>query len=39
VDVVANRSTPLGFQLGDQQAWIDNDWKVVRNPAKGQCKV
>ena len=39
VDVAANRSTPLGFQLGDQQAWIDNDWKVVRNPKKGQCKV
>lgn len=39
VDVVANRTKPLGFQLGDQQAWIDNEWKVVRNPSKGQCKT
>ena len=38
VDVVANRTKPLGFRLGKQQAWIDNEWKVVRNPNKGQCK-
>ena len=36
--VVANRTKPLGFQLGSQTAWIDNDWKVVQNPGKGQCK-
>lgn len=34
----ANRSKPLGFQLGGQVAWIDNDWKLIRNGAKGQCK-
>ena len=34
-----NRSKPLGFQLGDQEAWIDNEWKLVRNPNKGQCKT
>ena len=39
VDVVANRTKPLGFKLGKQQAWIDNEWKVVRNPNKGQCKT
>jgi len=31
------RRRPLGFQLGAQQAWIDNGWKLVRNGAKGQC--
>ena len=36
---LVNRSSALGFNLGDQQAWIDNDWKVIRNPVKGQCKV
>ena len=35
---VTNRSKPLGFQLGNQVAWIDNDWKLIRNGAKGQCK-
>ena len=35
----SNRTKPLGFQLGSQQAWIDNEWKVVRNPSKGQCKT
>lgn len=37
--VVANRSKPLGFKLGQQEAWIDNEWKVVANPHKGQCKT
>ena len=37
--VMANRSKPLGFKLGQQEAWIDNDWKVVANPHKGQCKT
>lgn len=31
------RTKPLGFELGSQQAWIDNDWKLVRNGAQGQC--
>ena len=36
--VAANRSKPLGFALGAQRAWIDNEWKVVEKAAKGQCK-
>ena len=37
--VVANRSKPLGFALGSQRAWIDNEWKVVEKAVKGQCKT
>ena len=33
------RKSPLGFQLRGQQAWIDNNWKLVRNAAKGQCRT
>ena len=36
--VVANRTKPLGFKLGQQVAWIDNDWKVGKKFGKGQCK-
>ena len=25
------REKPMGFRLGDGLAWIDNDWKLVRN--------
>ena len=35
----ASRSKPLGFQLGEQVAWIDNEWKLIRNGVKGQCKT
>ena len=28
---------PLCFKLGNQAACVDNDWKIVRNPSKGQC--
>lgn len=35
----ARRNKPLGFVLDDQQAWIDNEMKLLRNPAKGQCKT
>ena len=39
VNLVANRSTWLGFELGEQVALIDNEWKLVIKPAKGQCKT
>ncbi len=28
---------PLCFELGTQATCIDNEWKIVRNPVKGQC--
>jgi hypothetical protein len=37
--LVANRSKPLGFKVGTQEAWIDGDWKLLAYPHKGQCKV
>jgi arylsulfatase A-like enzyme len=37
--VAVNRSKPLGFALGSQRAWIDNEWKVVEKAQKGQCKT
>ena len=39
VSVELNRSRPLGFQLGKQQAWIDNEWKLVRRADRGLCKT
>jgi len=30
-------TAPLCFSLGQQLACVDNDWKIVENPAKGQC--
>eukprot|EP01052_Picozoa_sp_SAG31_P008181 SAG31_NODE_407_length_16049_cov_46.312915_5_plen_101_part_00 len=37
--LVATRSKPLGFKVGTQEAWIDNDWKILAYPHKGQCKT
>jgi hypothetical protein len=31
-------TSPLVFQLGAQMAIINNNWKIVRNPAVGQCE-
>lgn len=31
------RQKPIGFWTGNQQAMIDNNWKLLFNPSKGQC--
>lgn len=31
------RTKPIGFWTGGAQAVVDNNWKIVRNPGKGQC--
>lgn len=32
-----NRAKPMGFWTGGQQAMIDDNWKLLYNPSKGQC--
>lgn len=31
------RPNPIGFWTMDQQAVIDNNWKILHNPGMGQC--
>jgi hypothetical protein len=35
--VTAPRPKPMGFWTANQQAVIDNNWKIMRNPGQGQC--
>jgi len=33
------RPKPIGWKLGDQSVWMDNDWKLVWKPNSGQCAM
>lgn len=35
--VDSNRGQPIGFWTGNQQALINESWKLLHNPSKGQC--
>merc|ERR1719217_1812784 len=35
--VNVSRGKPIGFWTGNQQALIDDNWKLLFNPSKGQC--
>jgi len=35
--VNVSRAKPIGFWTGDQEAIIDENWKLLHNPSQGQC--